>query len=105
MRLRDGHGPTPRGRRQFEMSGHDSWNRNILVEIFPAQGVPVKSQRDLSQVGVAGMTQKSEAIRRETEDSAIGQFQEDRSALGPHPDRQRFHFVSMFMRGGIHGAL
>jgi hypothetical protein len=101
MRFRDSHGTTPHGR-QLEVSSYDSWNRDILVDIFPAQGVSVEPEHNLLQVGVARMTQQFKAICRETKDTAIRQFQEDRSPIGPCLDRKRFRFEAMPMPDGIH---
>jgi hypothetical protein len=45
----------------------DTGNRNILIQLFPAQGRTVCTQGDLLELFIAGFAQQPEASSRETD--------------------------------------
>lgn len=81
------------------MTGDDAGDGDVFVEDFPSEGVAVYLDFDLFEFFVCCCFEALKAICGEAEDAAVGELEEDGSALYPNSDGGglEFSFVGHYL--------
>src|SRR5438132_12740829 len=89
-------------RRQLESARYDTGNRNVLVQLISAQGIPVDFNFDSCQLLVRGGGQDAEAVGREADDPLVVKLNEYRSPFSPCSQCGRLDSIAWFIDYGTH---
>lgn len=71
---------------ELKVSGDNTGNGNVFVEILPSKGKSVKTDRHFLELFVAGGCKDLEPIRRKTYDATVGQPDIDCSLVPPQSE-------------------
>ncbi len=88
--------------RKLKPSGHNPRHGDVLIKVFPSQGVTIQLDGHLLQVSIRCPAKPNETVGGKSHDAAIGQFHEYHACFHPNTKRRRFRNKSQINDCGTH---